>query len=170
MVLKLQDFSQDAGHGAGDCTVVCILSHGEEGYIFGADGKKFELDAVFSLFDNTCCQHLRGKPKLFIIQACRGGKSFTTCCQHLHRKPKLFIIQACRGGKSDNKYCQHLRRKPKLFIIQACRGGKSDNKCCQHLHRKPKLFIIQVCRGGTAFYTILSPPKVFYQFVKREKL
>lgn len=73
MVQKLQDFSQHTGHAQGDCTVVCILSHGEEGYIFGADGKKFELDAVFSLFDNTCCPNLRGKPKIFIIQACRGG-------------------------------------------------------------------------------------------------
>ncbi|WAR14588.1 CASP2-like protein [Mya arenaria] len=73
MVKKLQDFSQDPGHALGDCCVVCILSHGEEGYIFGADGKKFELDAVFSLFDNTCCPDLRGKPKMFIIQACRGG-------------------------------------------------------------------------------------------------
>ncbi|XP_060565236.1 uncharacterized protein LOC132724398 [Ruditapes philippinarum] len=73
MVQKLQDFSQHSSHVSGDCAVVCILSHGEEGYIFGADGKKFELDAVFSLFDNTCCPSLRGKPKLFIIQACRGG-------------------------------------------------------------------------------------------------
>ncbi|XP_052284327.1 uncharacterized protein LOC127880891 isoform X2 [Dreissena polymorpha] len=73
IVKKLQDFSQHAGHRTSDCTVVCILSHGEEGYIFGADGKKFELDAVFSLFDNTCCPDLRGKPKMFIVQACRGG-------------------------------------------------------------------------------------------------
>lgn len=74
MVQKLQEFSQHTGHAQGDCAIVCILSHGEEGYIFGADGKKFELDAVFSLFDNTCCPNLRGKPKIFIIQACRGGK------------------------------------------------------------------------------------------------
>ena len=74
MVKKLQDFSQHPGHAAADCTVVCILSHGEEGYIFGADGRKFELDAIFKLFDNTCCPDLRGKPKSFIIQACRGGR------------------------------------------------------------------------------------------------
>jgi len=73
MVKKLQDFSQSPGHAVGDCCVVCILSHGEEGYIFGADGKKFELDAVYQLFDNTCCPDLRGKPKIFIVQACRGG-------------------------------------------------------------------------------------------------
>ena len=73
-MLKLQDFSQHTGHEDAECAVICILSHGEEGYIFGADGKKFELDAVFSLFDNTCCKHLMGKPKIFIIQACRGGK------------------------------------------------------------------------------------------------
>ena len=73
MCLKLQQFSQHPGHQAAESTVVCILSHGEEGYIFGADGKKFELDAIFELFDNTSCRHLLGKPKIFIIQACRGG-------------------------------------------------------------------------------------------------
>ncbi|KAL4221644.1 luteolysis [Mactra antiquata] len=73
MIQKLQDFSQHNGHMTADCTAICILSHGEEGFIFGADGKKFELDAVFTLFDNTCCPNLRGKPKIFIIQACRGG-------------------------------------------------------------------------------------------------
>ena len=73
MCLKLQQFSQHPGHQEAECVVVCILSHGEEGYIFGADGKKFELDAIFELFDNTSCRSLLGKPKIFIIQACRGG-------------------------------------------------------------------------------------------------
>ena len=73
MCLKLQQFSQHPGHQSAESMVVCILSHGEEGYIFGADGKKFELDAIFELFDNTSCQQLLGKPKVFIIQACRGG-------------------------------------------------------------------------------------------------
>ncbi|KAJ8320398.1 hypothetical protein KUTeg_001985 [Tegillarca granosa] len=60
-------------HQHADSTVICLLSHGEDGYIFGTDGKKILLDDVFSLFDNKHCKLLIQKPKIFIIQACRGG-------------------------------------------------------------------------------------------------
>ncbi|CAL1537413.1 unnamed protein product, partial [Lymnaea stagnalis] len=56
-----------------DACFICLLSHGEEGYIFGTDGKRIPLEEIFMLFGNTNCKGLIGKPKIFIIQACRGG-------------------------------------------------------------------------------------------------
>ncbi|XP_035666920.1 caspase-2-like [Branchiostoma floridae] len=50
------------------------MSHGEEGVIFGTDGVPVQLDEIFSMFDNKNCLRLKGKPKLFFIQACRGSK------------------------------------------------------------------------------------------------
>ncbi|VDI15888.1 caspase 2 [Mytilus galloprovincialis] len=73
IAIKLQEFSELPDHQNADACVVCILSHGEEGYIFGTDGRKIFLDSIMSLFDNSHCKNLRGKPKIFIIQACRGG-------------------------------------------------------------------------------------------------
>ncbi|KAL3862443.1 hypothetical protein ACJMK2_008409 [Sinanodonta woodiana] len=73
IAIKLRMFADIPDHKNADACVVCLLSHGEEGCIFGTDGKKINLDAVFSCFDNQSCEYLRGKPKLFIIQACRGG-------------------------------------------------------------------------------------------------
>ncbi|XP_021370054.1 uncharacterized protein LOC110461055 isoform X2 [Mizuhopecten yessoensis] len=70
---KLQHFVSLEDHVQADCCVVCLLSHGEEGYLFGTDGAKLELDKIFSLFDNNSCTSLIGKPKIFFIQACRGG-------------------------------------------------------------------------------------------------
>ncbi len=35
----------------------------------------FQLDWVFEAFDNAHCPLLQNKPKMFFIQACRGGKS-----------------------------------------------------------------------------------------------
>ena len=64
--LQKRDFSND------DSLVCCILSHGEEGKIFGTDGIPFELDDVTNLFTANECPKLQGKPKLFFIQACRG--------------------------------------------------------------------------------------------------
>lgn len=41
----------------------------------------FQLDWVFEAFDNSHCPLLQNKPKMFFIQACRGGKSV---CLHLY--------------------------------------------------------------------------------------
>lgn len=60
-----QDYSKD------DCFVCCILTHGDDGVLYGADGK-FPVDRVFKPFLGNACPTLRGKPKLFFIQACRG--------------------------------------------------------------------------------------------------
>ncbi|XP_005113266.2 cell death protein 3, partial [Aplysia californica] len=73
IVIKLQDFARRKEHKRADACVICLLSHGEEGYIFGTDGKRIPLDEIFLLFGNTNCKELMGKPKVFIIQACRGG-------------------------------------------------------------------------------------------------
>ncbi|KAM3613399.1 uncharacterized protein V6R79_025384 [Siganus canaliculatus] len=52
---------------------VCVLlSHGDEGVIYGTDGpEKFENLTKF--FKGERCPSLVGKPKLFFIQACRGS-------------------------------------------------------------------------------------------------
>uniref|UniRef100_A0A8C1V7P7 Caspase-3 n=1 Tax=Cyprinus carpio TaxID=7962 RepID=A0A8C1V7P7_CYPCA len=49
-----------------------LLSHGDDGRIFGTDGC-IELKELFALFRGDRCRSLVGKPKLFFIQACRGS-------------------------------------------------------------------------------------------------
>ncbi|CAF96609.1 unnamed protein product, partial [Tetraodon nigroviridis] len=52
---------------------VCILlSHGDEGVLYGTDGP-MEIKSLTSLFRGDRCRSLVGKPKLFFIQACRGN-------------------------------------------------------------------------------------------------
>ncbi|XP_043827307.1 caspase-3 [Dromiciops gliroides] len=58
-------------HSQRSSFVCIILSHGEEGIIFGTDGS-VELKRITSFFKGDKCRSLVGKPKLFIIQACRG--------------------------------------------------------------------------------------------------
>ena len=59
-------------HSRFDSFICCILSHGEEGRIFGADSKPVELKDITALIKGTFCRTLVDKPKLFFIQACRG--------------------------------------------------------------------------------------------------
>ncbi|XP_025019107.1 caspase-9 [Python bivittatus] len=75
---ELQGLSR-RDHGALDCCVVVVLSHGCESYhiqfpgaIFGTDGQRIAVQKVVSYFNGFHCPSLRGKPKLFFIQACGG--------------------------------------------------------------------------------------------------
>ncbi|XP_010901016.2 caspase-3 isoform X1 [Esox lucius] len=69
LLLKVsqEDHSQSA-------SFVCVLlSHGEDGVLYGTDGI-VQLKKLTSLFKGDCCKTLVGKPKLFFIQACRGSE------------------------------------------------------------------------------------------------
>lgn len=58
-----------------DCLVVAVLSHGtDEGAIYGTDETKVSVGDITSHFTGTNCPTLKGKPKVFILQACRGNK------------------------------------------------------------------------------------------------
>ncbi|XP_051262055.1 caspase-2 isoform X7 [Dicentrarchus labrax] len=70
----IETFCRRADHRTVDSCVVCLLSHGVEGAIYGTDGQLLQLDWVFEAFDNAHCPLLQNKPKMFFIQACRGDE------------------------------------------------------------------------------------------------
>ncbi|XP_019614152.1 PREDICTED: malignant fibrous histiocytoma-amplified sequence 1 homolog [Branchiostoma belcheri] len=63
-------------HSSYDCFVLFLLSHGTETGVLGTDGQHVSVDSIISSFQ--ACKSLVGKPKLFFIQACRGGKPSRT--------------------------------------------------------------------------------------------
>ena len=71
---KLFAFAKEEDHKSSDSVVVCILSHGLEGRIYGVDGTLVPVSELTSMFNGYQARHLVGKPKLFFIQACRGGE------------------------------------------------------------------------------------------------
>ena len=53
-----------------------ILSHGGEGdVVYGTDGKEVEVHQLKELFYATNCRSLARKPKVFMIDACRGSRN-----------------------------------------------------------------------------------------------
>ena len=54
-------------HTNNDCFVCVILSHGEEGYVYGHDDK-ISLDDLIRPIKGNNCKSLAGKPKIFLIQ------------------------------------------------------------------------------------------------------
>ncbi|KAF3694838.1 Caspase-8 [Channa argus] len=59
-------------HSLMDCVVCCILSHGQEGSVYGVDGQTVELAQLKQPLNGLKCPSLADKPKLFFIQACQG--------------------------------------------------------------------------------------------------
>lgn len=55
------------------CKVVCVLSHGEMGCVFGTDEQPVYLKELTQPFTSEKVPTLAGKPKLFFIQACQGS-------------------------------------------------------------------------------------------------
>ena len=54
--------------------MIAVLTHGEEGDILCARDSRYRLDMLVNAFTGQNCPSLAGKPKIFIIQACRGQK------------------------------------------------------------------------------------------------
>lgn len=74
MVIKT--FSQKEEHKDVDSTVVVIMSHGASGdKCYGSDGEHVDYADIIDMFNNCNCPNLKDKPKMFFIQACRGGKN-----------------------------------------------------------------------------------------------
>ncbi|XP_068691408.1 caspase-6-like [Montipora foliosa] len=59
-------------HSEYDAFVCIIMSHGDRDRIQGVNGKSTALEDLMSDFKAASCPSLEGKPKVFIIQACRG--------------------------------------------------------------------------------------------------
>ncbi|XP_063075949.1 caspase 21, apoptosis-related cysteine peptidase [Engraulis encrasicolus] len=69
----LHDVSEE-DHSDKSCFVCVLLSHGEPALLMGADGASVPIRMLASTLSSQHCHSLRGKPKLFFIQACRGQK------------------------------------------------------------------------------------------------
>nr|CAD7446862.1 unnamed protein product [Timema bartmani] len=59
-------------HSDADCLLVTVLTHGmDNGYLHSKDSV-YNVEKLWMPFTAEKCQTLAGKPKIFIIQACRG--------------------------------------------------------------------------------------------------
>lgn len=60
-------------HKEFDAFVCVIMTHGRDSNVlYGVDDRKTRLEDLMSEVKPTNCPSLQGKPKFFIVQACRG--------------------------------------------------------------------------------------------------
>lgn len=55
------------------CALVALMAHGgPQGQLLGADGQEVQPEALVQQLSH--CRALQGCPKIFLLQACRGGE------------------------------------------------------------------------------------------------
>uniref|UniRef100_A0AAX7SCD4 Caspase a n=1 Tax=Astatotilapia calliptera TaxID=8154 RepID=A0AAX7SCD4_ASTCA len=69
----LQKFSKHPHLVHTDSVFVVIMSHGSLQGVCGTDCKPFEIENIYKSLNTQNCPALHNKPKVIIIQACRGG-------------------------------------------------------------------------------------------------
>jgi len=70
----ITEFCCNKMHKEADMAVVVILSHGKDGVVYASDGQSINMEYIYEFFNNRNCPNLMGKPKFFIVQACRGDR------------------------------------------------------------------------------------------------
>lgn len=79
MLLEIQNFVNDIKalpeNVRIDGCAVFVITHGKDAGIYGTDYREtLPLSDILSEFSLDKCTKLAHKPKLFFIEACRGGK------------------------------------------------------------------------------------------------
>lgn len=73
-IIEVIDTLSQQDHSRYSSVVICILSHGGLRSVYGVDEFPVPVRNLTEKFTGSNCKSLAGKPKLFVVQACRGGK------------------------------------------------------------------------------------------------
>jgi hypothetical protein len=69
---KLERAVSDEENADSDCILVAVLSHGQSDGMLSAYDQEYEEERLWKPFLGEKARRLNGKPKIFLIQACRG--------------------------------------------------------------------------------------------------
>uniref|UniRef100_A0A8C1D7A9 Caspase family p20 domain-containing protein n=1 Tax=Cyprinus carpio carpio TaxID=630221 RepID=A0A8C1D7A9_CYPCA len=128
-----------------DCFVGVISSHGEEGVVFGADGRAVKLAKIYSYFRGPS---MADKSKFFLIQACRGrvldggaemeaDSSFSEeedCMSELFSIPSDTAVMYATSPVTDASVPHS--RTFNHFLRETVGRQKADAMFCDPLHQR----------------------------------
>ncbi|XP_041641277.1 caspase-6-like isoform X3 [Cheilinus undulatus] len=82
----------NADHSDADGFVLVFLSHGEDNYVYAYDDK-ISIKDITSPFKGDKCKSLIRKPKIFILQACRGEKADVPVTSYVVESEPEFVAE-----------------------------------------------------------------------------
>ena len=165
-----------------DALFVFILSHGSEHGIYGTDGMEVYLESeIISCFDNRNCKAMIGKPKVFVIQACRGrskdcggdgdtldsiawapASTSPTIVRSLSQENRVPDTWLPTSQPSDGKRRKHPIRTDMLLVF-SCLAGKlmaGNEPVCRCLAHKENGFQLVVAPRSPAMAPGMGAPSL----------
>ncbi|NXT21450.1 CASP1 protein, partial [Syrrhaptes paradoxus] len=113
MAVVMKDFADRKEHCTSDSTFLVFMSHGVRAGLCGTKSRDettdiLSLDTIYEKFNNEHCRALLGKPKVVIIQSCRGGKvgSVMVSDSADPAKPTPSSAHKIPAGLEDDAVCE----------------------------------------------------------------
>ncbi|TKS67174.1 Caspase-8 [Collichthys lucidus] len=121
-------------HSQMDSLVCCILSHGQEGSVYGVDGKTVTIRKLMEPFNGLNCSSLAGKPKLFFIQACQGKNEQAAVYLEADGPVLSDAIEATHSIPADADFLLGMSTVPSFVSYREKKNGTwFIQSLCQHL-------------------------------------
>lgn len=87
-----------------DSLIVVLMSHGNNEDIYGVDCDKREIMSLVKFFDRDRCPAMKHKPKMFIVNACRGDM--------IDHNVRIGSTQPCTDTQLDHRPTSSDRQPP----------------------------------------------------------
>ncbi|XP_029424857.1 caspase-4 isoform X2 [Nannospalax galili] len=118
MESELKDFAALPEHTNSDSTFLVLMSHGTLHGVCGVmhsneSADVLHYDTVYQIFNNCNCPGLRDKPKVIIVQACRGENRGEVW---IRKDPKARVFSAAELPKNVEPDAVELSHVEKDFI------------------------------------------------------
>ncbi|KAM6173909.1 uncharacterized protein O8D03_006082 [Erethizon dorsatum] len=142
----LSEFAGKAEHKSSDSTFLVLMSHGILRGICGTTHSDqnpdvLQYDGIFNIFNNRTCPGLRDKPKVIIVQACRGGNPGGVWVKDSPAALEDSLEQSSADLESDAVYLTHVEKDFIVFY-----STTPHNKSWRH-STKGSYFITQLLAG-----------------------
>ena len=164
---KVEEYSQKDHEGV---FILIILSHGKEGdIVYGTDEGEVKVHKLQEMFFTEKCNSLAGVPKVFLIDACRGGKD-----EKRYHTPEQ---KSDNGTSQPGGMLSITNSSDFLTVYASTRGNAAYTYTCEHSGKSGSYFtqtlakVIKEAKENTDFTEIIREVRyrVQQEIIRREK-
>ncbi|XP_044524945.1 caspase-1-like [Gracilinanus agilis] len=135
MESALKEFASLPGHQSSDSTFVVLMSHGVPIGICGTkhqdeDPDVLVYDTIFQILNTHNCPNLKDKPKIIIVQACRGVdygvalmSDSSASCADSQKELQVFVHDAVRKTHLEKDFIAFYSSTPNNVSWRDPRNG-----------------------------------------------
>ncbi|CAL9684046.1 unnamed protein product [Knipowitschia caucasica] len=96
------------------------MSHGKRGAVYGVDDDELQIDNIYEHLSTKNCPELVDKPKIIMIQACRGAQHGAVI-KHDDHKPLMEVdSHNAVGGDIEEDTIRFLHKEKDFIALLSC--------------------------------------------------